>query len=119
MHHDTSLIDIIAVGLAVVGWIATGPVKRDDPKDFFRNSALQLLRGVLAHICLNRAFTDGPRTLRTLREIIAWIRGIVVADLARLRAEQLRILLALLVLAVCFRLALELLLRPDDLYSLQ
>jgi type IV secretion system protein VirD4 len=56
---------------AVVGWIATGPVKRDDPKDFFRNSALQLLRGVLAHICLNRAFTDGPRTLRTLREIIS------------------------------------------------
>ena len=26
---------------------------------------------MLAHICLNRAFTDGPRTLRTLREIIS------------------------------------------------
>jgi hypothetical protein len=25
----------------VVGWIATGPVKRDDPKDFFRNSVMQ------------------------------------------------------------------------------
>ena len=37
---------------------------------------------------------------------------------ARLRAEQLRILLALLVLAVCFRLALGLLLPPDDVYSL-
>lgn len=55
---------------AVVGWIATGPVKRDDPKDFFRNSALQLIRGVLAHICLNRSYT-GPRTLRALREIIS------------------------------------------------
>lgn len=54
----------------MVGWIATGPVKRDDPKDFFRNSALQLIRGVLAHICLNRSYT-GPRTLRALREIIS------------------------------------------------
>ncbi|KMO42089.1 conjugal transfer protein TraG [Methylobacterium variabile] len=56
---------------AVVGWIATGPVKRDDPKDFFRNSALQLLRGVLAYICLNRSFNEKPRTLRTLRELIS------------------------------------------------
>lgn len=55
---------------AVVGWIATGPVKRDDPKDFFRNSALQLIRGVLAHICLNRSYS-GARTLRALREIIS------------------------------------------------
>ncbi|MFX5877496.1 type IV secretory system conjugative DNA transfer family protein, partial [Acinetobacter baumannii] len=58
--------DISAVG----GWIATGPVKRDDPKDFFRNSALQLIRGVLAHICLNRSYS-GARTLRALREIIS------------------------------------------------
>ncbi|MDP4025760.1 conjugal transfer protein TraG [Methylobacterium sp. NEAU 140] len=58
---------------AVVGWIATGPVKRDDPKDFFRNSALQLLRGVLAYICLNRSHDESerPRTLRTLREMIS------------------------------------------------
>ncbi|MFJ7440844.1 conjugal transfer protein TraG [Methylorubrum thiocyanatum] len=55
---------------AVVGWIATGPVKRDDPKDFFRNSALQLIRGVLAYICLNQAY-EGKRTLRALREIIS------------------------------------------------
>ncbi|MDO5704953.1 MAG: sulfite exporter TauE/SafE family protein [Paracoccus sp. (in: a-proteobacteria)] len=37
---------------------------------------------------------------------------------AKLRAEQLRILLALLVLLVCGRLALDLFLRPDDLYSI-
>ena len=37
---------------------------------------------------------------------------------ARLRAEQLRILLALLVLAVCGKLALDLFLRPDELYSI-
>ncbi|QYK42903.1 MAG: sulfite exporter TauE/SafE family protein [Paracoccaceae bacterium] len=35
-----------------------------------------------------------------------------------LRAEQLRILLALLVLGVCLRVALDLLLTPDELYSL-
>ena len=35
---------------------------------------------------------------------------------ARLRAEQLRILLALLVLAVCGKLALDLFLTPDDLF---
>jgi hypothetical protein len=37
----------------------------------------------------------------------------------RLKAEQLRILLALLVLAVCFKVALDLLLRPEDLYSIR
>ncbi|BCM87651.1 type IV secretory system conjugative DNA transfer family protein [Methylobacterium indicum] len=57
---------------AVVGWIATGPVKRADPNDFFRNSALQLIRGVLAYICLNKGFdATKPRTLRTLREMIS------------------------------------------------
>ncbi len=37
---------------------------------------------------------------------------------ARLRAEQLRILLALVVLAVCAKLAMDLFLRPESLYSL-
>jgi uncharacterized protein len=36
----------------------------------------------------------------------------------RLKAEQLRILLAVLVLAVCARVAADLLIKPDDLYSL-
>ncbi|MGC1486566.1 MAG: sulfite exporter TauE/SafE family protein [Albidovulum sp.] len=36
----------------------------------------------------------------------------------RLKAEQLRILLALLVLVVCSRLAFDLLVEPDELYSL-
>ena len=36
----------------------------------------------------------------------------------RLKAEQLRILLAVLVLAVCARVAFDLLVEPDDLYSL-
>ena len=36
----------------------------------------------------------------------------------RLRAEQLRILLALLVIAVCLRLFADLAVRPDELYSI-
>ncbi len=38
---------------------------------------------------------------------------------ARMPAEQLRILLALLVLAVCIRLGLGLVIEPDELYSLE
>ena len=37
---------------------------------------------------------------------------------ARMKAEQLRILLALLVLAVCFKLALDLFLPPSEIYSI-
>ena len=36
----------------------------------------------------------------------------------KLKAEQLRMLLAILVLLVCARLAFELFVRPDDLFSL-
>ena len=36
----------------------------------------------------------------------------------RLKAEQLRILLALLVLAVAGKIALDLLIRPDEVYSI-
>jgi uncharacterized membrane protein YfcA len=36
----------------------------------------------------------------------------------KLRAEQLRILLAILVLLVCFKLALDLLLTPAELFSI-
>ena len=35
-----------------------------------------------------------------------------------LKAEQLRILLAMLVLAVCIKLALDLLIQPSELYSI-
>jgi hypothetical protein len=37
---------------------------------------------------------------------------------ARMKAEQLRILLAILVLAVCFKLALDLLLQPGEVFSI-
>ncbi|MFO1107083.1 MAG: sulfite exporter TauE/SafE family protein [Amaricoccus sp.] len=55
--------------------------------------------------------------------VILLVGGVIgaqigVAFAARLRAEQLRILLALLVLCVCLKLALDLFLRPAELYSL-
>ncbi|MBR9763097.1 MAG: sulfite exporter TauE/SafE family protein [Rhodobacteraceae bacterium] len=51
------------------------------------------------------------------------IGGVVGAQIgtrigARMKAEQLRILLALLVLAVCFKLALDLFLPPSEIYSI-
>ena len=58
-----------------------------------------------------------------LDAVLLIVGGVIGAQIgtqlgAKLRAEQLRILLALLVLAVCGKLALDLFLRPDDLYSL-
>ncbi len=55
--------------------------------------------------------------------VILLVGGVIGAQLgtrigAHLKAEQLRILLAALVLAVCGKLALDLVLRPEDLYSL-
>ncbi len=51
------------------------------------------------------------------------VGGVVGAQIGarigvRLRAEQLRILLSLLVLAVCGKIAADLLIRPNELYSL-
>ena len=63
-------------------------------------------------------------TVDMMLAVLLIIGGVVGAQFgttlgARLRAEQLRILLALLVLAVCGKLALDLFLTPDDLYSIQ
>lgn len=55
--------------------------------------------------------------------VLLIIGGVVGAQIGtqiglKLKAEQLRVLLALLVLAVCSKLALDLLLEPSELYSL-
>jgi len=52
------------------------------------------------------------------------IGGVIGAQLGtqiglKLKAEQLRILLALLVIAVCLKVATDLLIRPDELYSIR
>ena len=55
--------------------------------------------------------------------VLLLVGGVVGAQIGtsigtRMKAEQLRILLALMVLAVCFKLALDLLIMPAELYSL-
>ena len=55
--------------------------------------------------------------------VLLLIGGVIGAQFGtslgtKLKAEQLRILLALMVLLVCGKLALDLFLRPDELYSI-
>ncbi len=55
--------------------------------------------------------------------VLLIVGGVVGAQIgtrigARLQAEQLRILLSIMVLAVCFKLALDLLIMPSELYSI-
>ncbi|MBB1491645.1 MULTISPECIES: sulfite exporter TauE/SafE family protein [unclassified Paracoccus (in: a-proteobacteria)] len=62
-------------------------------------------------------------TVDIMLAVLLIVGGVVGAQVgthwgARLRAEQLRVLLALLVLGVCGRLAYDLVVRPADLYSI-
>ena len=62
-------------------------------------------------------------TVDVLLAVLLILGGVIGAQFGtiigtRMKAEQLRILLAVLVLAVCGKLGLELLLRPSELYSL-
>jgi uncharacterized membrane protein YfcA len=62
------------------------------------------------------------QTVDTMLAVILLVGGVIGAQIgvsvaARLRAEQLRILLALLVLFVCLKLLSDLVLRPAELYS--
>ncbi len=62
-------------------------------------------------------------TVDVMLALILLVGGVVGTQIGvnlgqRLRAEQLRILLALLVVGVCLKLAADLVIRPDELYSL-
>lgn len=62
-------------------------------------------------------------TVDLLLAVFLLVGGVIGAQVGamlggRLRAEQVRILMALLVLAVCGKLVLDLVLRPTDVYSL-
>ncbi|MBU2999622.1 sulfite exporter TauE/SafE family protein [Roseovarius nubinhibens] len=55
--------------------------------------------------------------------VLLLVGGVIGAQIGtrigtKLKAEQLRILLAIMVLAVCFKLALDLLIEPSELYSI-
>ncbi|MEQ6202356.1 sulfite exporter TauE/SafE family protein [Sulfitobacter sp. HNIBRBA2951] len=62
-------------------------------------------------------------TVDIVLAVLLLVGGVVGAQIGtrigvKMKAEQLRILLAMMVLAVCGKLALELLLQPSELYSL-
>ena len=62
-------------------------------------------------------------TVDIVLAVLLLIGGVIGAQIGtrigvRMKAEQLRILLAVMVLAVCGKLALDLLLQPSELYSL-
>jgi uncharacterized membrane protein YfcA len=76
---------------------------------------------VTGFITLLHAVTS--QTVDIVLALLLLIGGVVGAQLGtrigmKLQAEQLRVLLALLVLAVCAKVALDLLLRPSELYSI-
>lgn len=67
------------------------------------------------------AYTN--HTVDMMLAMILLVGGVVGAQIGtqiglKLKAEQLRIMLALLVLIVCFKLGLDLLIRPSELYSI-
>ena len=77
---------------------------------------------VTAFATLLHAVTN--QTVDVLLALLLLLGGVVGAQVGarlgtRLRAEQLRILLALLVLSVCGKLALDLLIEPAELYSIE
>ncbi|SLN46100.1 hypothetical protein PSA7680_02352 [Pseudoruegeria aquimaris] len=83
-------------------------------------SLLQIIF-VTAFTTMLHAVTN--HTVDILLALLLLLGGVVGAQIGtrigtKLRAEQLRVLLAGLVLLVCGKLALELLLRPQELYSL-
>ena len=62
-------------------------------------------------------------TVDLILAVLLLVGGVIGAQIgtrlgARMKAEQLRILLSLLVLAVCGKLALDLLLQPAELFSI-
>jgi hypothetical protein len=83
-------------------------------------SLLQIIF-VAANVTFLQAYTN--RTVDAVLALLLLIGGVIGAQLGtrfgtKLRGEQLRFLLALLVLAVAAKLAQDLTLRPHDLYAI-
>lgn len=75
---------------------------------------------VSAYTTMMHAYTS--QTVDTVLAVLLLVGGVIGAQIGArvgllLKAEQLRILLALLVLAVCLKLGLDLALKPSEVYS--
>jgi hypothetical protein len=83
-------------------------------------SLLQIIF-VAANVTVLQAYTN--RTVDAVLALVLLVGGVVGARIGtrfgmRLRGEQLRFLLALMVLAVAAKLAFDMAVRPVDLYSI-
>jgi len=83
-------------------------------------SLLQIIF-VAANVTLLQAFTN--HTVDAVLALVLLAGGVIGAQIGsrfgtRIRGEQLRFLLALMVLAVAAKLAFDMTVRPDDLYSI-
>jgi uncharacterized membrane protein YfcA len=83
-------------------------------------SLLQIIF-VAANVTLLQAYTN--RTVDAVLALVLLVGGVIGARIGsqfgtRLRGDQLRLLLALMVLAVAAKLAFDLTVRPPDLYSI-
>src|SRR6266403_4426469 len=83
-------------------------------------SLLQIIF-VAANVTLLQAYTNG--TVDAVLALVLLVGGVIGARIGsqfgtRLRGDQLRLLLALMVLAVAAKLAFDLTVRPPDLYSI-
>ena len=76
---------------------------------------------VMINVTIQQAYTN--QTVDIVLGLLLLIGGVIGAQLgarvgSKLKAEQLRILLALMVLGVCIKLGLDLVIQPSDLFSL-
>ena len=75
----------------------------------------------MINVTIQQAYTN--QTVDIVLGLLLLIGGVIGAQLgarvgSKLKAEQLRILLALMVLGVCIKLGLDLVIQPSDLFSL-
>src|SRR5262249_34553802 len=83
-------------------------------------SLLQIIF-VAANVTLLQAYTN--QTVDAVLAVVLLVGGVLGAQIGtrfggRLRGEQLRLLVALMVLAVAAKLAFDMTVRPADLYSI-
>jgi uncharacterized membrane protein YfcA len=83
-------------------------------------SLLQIIF-VAANVTLLQAFTN--HTVDAVLALVLLAGGVIGAQIGsrfgtHIRGEQLRFLLALMVLAVAAKLAFDMTVRPDDIYSI-
>ena len=97
----------------------------DPVKNVFKPSAASapLVSPEKANSTSLDSLANCSRPVDVMLAVILLIGGVIGAQIGvglatRLRAEQLRILLALLVVGVCLKLAADLVIRPAELYSL-